>query len=72
MQEMFLKEDHPLALNLSFKISLGLLPVTLSLKPAGCGIKSSGFSDGEDGDVENSSNDWFSLVVGRIFCCLCD
>ncbi|KAF3444504.1 hypothetical protein FNV43_RR14196 [Rhamnella rubrinervis] len=49
-KEMFLKEDHPLALNLSFSISLGLLPVTLSLKPAGCGIKSSG----EDGDVENN------------------
>lgn len=60
LQEMFLKEDHPLALNLSFSISLGLLPVTLSLKPAGCGIKSSG----EDGDdVENSSNVSFSLVV---------
>ncbi|XP_048327916.2 uncharacterized protein LOC107415154 isoform X1 [Ziziphus jujuba] len=53
-KEMFLKEDHPLALNLSFKISLGLLPVTLSLKPAGCGIKSSVLSDEEAGDVENS------------------
>lgn len=64
---MFLKEDHPLALNLSFKISLGLLPVTLSLKPAGCGIKSSVLSDEEAGDVENSRNDSFTLVVGWLF-----
>lgn len=53
MQEMFLKEDHPLALNLSFSISLGLLPVTMSLKTAGCGIKSSGLPDDEAGDVES-------------------
>jgi len=31
-----------LALNLSFSTSLGLLPVTLSLKTAGCGIKNAG------------------------------
>jgi hypothetical protein len=31
-----------LALNLSFSASLGLLPVTLSLKTAGCGIKNPG------------------------------
>lgn len=42
LQEIFLKEDHPLALNLSFPISLGVLPVALSLKTAGCGIKTSG------------------------------
>lgn len=59
LQEMFLQEDHPLALNLSFSISLGLLPVTLSLKPAGCGIK----SPGETGDIENNSNYSFFLVV---------
>ncbi|GJN40069.1 hypothetical protein PR202_gb29236 [Eleusine coracana subsp. coracana] len=40
--EMFLAEDHPLVLNLSFSASLGLLPVTLSLKTAGCGIKNTG------------------------------
>lgn len=49
MQELYLKEDHPLLLNLSFSLSLGLLPVTLSLRTAGCGIKSS------TGDVEQSS-----------------
>ncbi|EXC31385.1 GPI inositol-deacylase [Morus notabilis] len=49
--EMFLKEDHPLALNLSFGISLGLLPVSLSLKTAGCGIKNS-LPDEEAADVE--------------------
>ncbi|TVU11055.1 hypothetical protein EJB05_44617 [Eragrostis curvula] len=41
-EEMFLAEDHPLALNLSFSVSLGLLPVILSLKTAGCGIKNAG------------------------------
>ncbi|XP_066397200.1 uncharacterized protein [Miscanthus floridulus] len=41
-EEIFLLEDHPLALNLSFSASLGLLPVTLSLKTAGCGIKNAG------------------------------
>jgi hypothetical protein len=39
---MFLAEDHPLVLNLSFSASLGLLPVILSLKTAGCGIKNTG------------------------------
>ncbi|XP_008783007.2 uncharacterized protein LOC103702377 isoform X2 [Phoenix dactylifera] len=48
-EELYLKEDHPLMLNLSFSISLGLLPVTLSLRTAGCGIKSS------TGDAEQSS-----------------
>lgn len=55
MQNMFLKEDHPLLLNLSFGISLGLLPVTVSLKTAGCGIKSSGLPIEEAGDTEHSS-----------------
>lgn len=37
-----MKEDHPLALNLSFSVSLGLLPVILSLRTAGCGVKATG------------------------------
>ncbi|CAN6195364.1 unnamed protein product [Urochloa humidicola] len=41
-EEIFLSEDHPLALNFSFSASLGLLPVILSLKTAGCGIKNAG------------------------------
>ncbi|KAJ7974736.1 GPI inositol-deacylase [Quillaja saponaria] len=53
-KEMLLKEDHPLAFNLSFPISLGLLPVTLSLKTAGCGIKNSEFPEEEAGDAEYS------------------
>ncbi|PKA55842.1 hypothetical protein AXF42_Ash018749 [Apostasia shenzhenica] len=40
-EEMFLKEDHPLALNLSFAVSLGVWPVTLSLRTEGCGLKDS-------------------------------
>lgn len=50
-----MKEDHPLAYNLSFAISLGLLPITLSLKTAGCGIKTSGLPDGETGDLDKDS-----------------
>ncbi|XP_042446725.1 uncharacterized protein LOC122031693 isoform X1 [Zingiber officinale] len=38
-EEILLKEDHPLAVNLSFSLSLGILPATLSLKTIGCGIK---------------------------------
>lgn len=53
-KEIFLKEDHPIAFNLSFGISLGILPVTLSLKTAGCGIKDSGLPVEEAGDTENS------------------
>ncbi|KAK1629882.1 hypothetical protein QYE76_004197 [Lolium multiflorum] len=41
-EEIFLKEDHPLALTLSFSVSLGLLPVILSLGTTGCGIKNIG------------------------------
>ncbi|WZY78897.1 hypothetical protein YC2023_025281 [Brassica napus] len=54
-KELFLKEDHPLAYNLSFAISLGLLPITLSLKTAGCGIKTSGLPDGETGDLDKDN-----------------
>ncbi|KAK6928470.1 GPI inositol-deacylase PGAP1-like, partial [Dillenia turbinata] len=53
-QEVLLKEDHPLAFNLSFPISLGLIPVTLSLRAASCGIKNAGLPVEEAGDVENS------------------
>lgn len=48
MQYTEFKEDHPLAVNISSSISLGLLPVTLSLKMTGCGIKNSA----EAGDAE--------------------
>ncbi|BAA95706.2 unnamed protein product [Arabidopsis thaliana] len=51
-KEIFLKEDHPLAYNLSFSTSLGLLPATLSLKTTGCGIKTFGLPDGETGDLD--------------------
>ncbi|XP_057525131.1 uncharacterized protein LOC130804633 isoform X2 [Amaranthus tricolor] len=52
--EILFKEDHPIALNLSFTISLGLLPVTVSLKTTGCGIKNSELSAQKDEDAENS------------------
>ncbi|XP_020531199.1 uncharacterized protein LOC18447579 isoform X1 [Amborella trichopoda] len=54
-EEIVLKEDHPLVLNFSFAISLGLLPVTLSLSTIGCGIKNSGLPVEQAGDVEHSS-----------------
>ncbi|XP_050234026.1 uncharacterized protein LOC126682404 isoform X2 [Mercurialis annua] len=53
-KELLLKEDHPLAFNVTFSISLGLLPVTLSLKTLGCGIKRSGLPSDEAGDMESS------------------
>ncbi|RZC51018.1 hypothetical protein C5167_019441 [Papaver somniferum] len=53
-QELLLEEDHPLAFNLSFSVSLGLLPITMSLKTRGCGIKNSGLPVEEAGDVEHS------------------
>ncbi|KAK9126756.1 hypothetical protein Scep_015602 [Stephania cephalantha] len=53
-QEISLKENHPLVLNLSFSISLGLLPVTLTARTTGCGIQNSGLPVEEAGDLENS------------------
>ncbi|GKV07873.1 hypothetical protein SLEP1_g19582 [Rubroshorea leprosula] len=52
--DIILKEDHSLVFNFSFAICLGLLPVALSLKTAGCGIKNSGLSGEETDDTENS------------------
>ncbi|KAF9666304.1 hypothetical protein SADUNF_Sadunf16G0215700 [Salix dunnii] len=62
-KELILKEDHPLALNLSFTVSLGLLPISLSLTTTGCGIQRSGLLAEEVGDMENSSPislSWYS------------
>ncbi|CAN6448322.1 unnamed protein product [Victoria cruziana] len=53
-EEFLLTENHPLILNLSFSISIGLLPVTLSVKTTGCGIKDSGLPIEQAGDVEHS------------------
>lgn len=58
VQDLFLKEDHPLAFNLTFAISIGLLPVTLSLRTASCGIQNSGLADEETGDIEHSSKEY--------------
>lgn len=60
---ILLKEDHPLVLNLSFSISIGLLPVTLSLETTGCGIKSSGLPVEESGDAEHSILQGFASFV---------
>ncbi|XVE84099.1 hypothetical protein DITRI_Ditri16bG0142300 [Diplodiscus trichospermus] len=53
LKDIFWKEDHPLAFNLSFAISLGILPATFSLKTAGCGIKDPGLLD-EAGDTDST------------------
>jgi len=55
MQDLVLEEAHPLAVKLSFAISVGLLPVTLSLKTVSCGIRNSGLPEEEAGDLESSS-----------------
>lgn len=57
-QEIFLKEDHPLPLNMSFSVSIGLLPVTITVRTVGCGIKSSGLPVEQAGDVEHSSKEF--------------
>nr|CAB3452976.1 unnamed protein product [Digitaria exilis] len=62
-EEIFLSEDHPLALNLSFSASLGLLPVTLSLKTAGCGIKNAG----DQMEAERNSETLLSCSVNTYF-----
>ena len=66
MQEILLEEAHPLAINLSFAISLGLLPVTLSLRTASCGIKNSGLPEEEAGDLESSSKESNPAPVGNL------
>ncbi|XP_057491133.1 uncharacterized protein LOC130776900 isoform X2 [Actinidia eriantha] len=53
-KDVTLNEDHPLALNMSFTISSGLLPIKLSVKTTGCGIKKSALPIEEAGDVEQS------------------
>ncbi|XP_019447433.1 PREDICTED: uncharacterized protein LOC109350653 isoform X1 [Lupinus angustifolius] len=53
-KELSLEESHPLAVKLSFAISLGLLPVTFSLKTVSCGIRNSGLPEEEAGDIESS------------------
>ncbi|KAH6831296.1 hydrolase [Perilla frutescens var. hirtella] len=53
-KDVTLKENHPLALSITFSVSLGILPVSLSLTTTGCGIKKSEFPIEESGDEETS------------------
>ncbi|KAK7338423.1 hypothetical protein VNO77_19032 [Canavalia gladiata] len=53
-KDLLLEEAHPLAVKLSFAISLGLVPVTLSLKTVSCGIRNSELPEEEAGDLESS------------------
>ncbi|KVH90625.1 GPI inositol-deacylase PGAP1-like protein [Cynara cardunculus var. scolymus] len=52
-KDIFIKEDHPIAMNITFSISLGLLPATVSLETTGCGIKKSGLPVEEAGDMDS-------------------
>lgn len=52
-KDIFIKEDHPIAMNITFSISLGLLPATMSLETTGCGIKKSGLPVEEAGDMDS-------------------
>ncbi|GMP29542.1 hypothetical protein CsSME_00004600 [Camellia sinensis var. sinensis] len=61
-KDIILKEDHPLAFNMSFAISLGLFPVKLSLETTGCGIKKSVLPVEEAGDLENGSKAFFMYL----------
>ncbi|OIT27446.1 hypothetical protein A4A49_59657 [Nicotiana attenuata] len=67
-KEMMLKEDHPLALILSFSVSLGLMPVTLSVKTTGCGIRKSEFTSDEFGEMEIDSKIFFLLAKRILYC----
>lgn len=52
---LVLKEDHPLAINMIFSVSLGLMPVKYFLKTTGCGIKKSDFPV-DDPDGSHATN----------------
>jgi hypothetical protein len=68
MQDVTLQENHPLIMNLSFSISMGILPVTLALKTLGCGIKDSVLAMEQTGDEEHSSKPcYFYYLSLRIF-----
>lgn len=54
-KDIFIKEDHPIAMNITFGISLGLFPATVSLETTGCGIKNSGLPVEEAGDMDTGS-----------------
>lgn len=67
LQDMFIKEDHPIVMKLTFSISLGLLPTTLSLETTGCGIKKSGLPVEESGDMDNGSKTSFRAYFCTVF-----
>lgn len=43
-----------MALNFSYSVSLGILPVTLSVQTVGCGIKNSALPVEQAGDTEQT------------------
>eukprot|EP00252_Welwitschia_mirabilis_P024612 TRINITY_DN7353_c0_g1_i1.p1 TRINITY_DN7353_c0_g1~~TRINITY_DN7353_c0_g1_i1.p1 ORF type:complete len:839 (-),score=150.73 TRINITY_DN7353_c0_g1_i1:172-2490(-) len=54
-KDVTLPENHPLVCNLSFSISMGILPVTLALKTISCGIKDPLLATEQAGDEEQNS-----------------
>ena len=55
MQEIQLVEHHPLVFNLSFSVSMGILPPTVELKTSSCGIKTSIFAKEGASDHDHTS-----------------
>ncbi|KAL4566029.1 hypothetical protein LXL04_030138 [Taraxacum kok-saghyz] len=49
--DILIKEDHPIAMNVTFGVSLGLLPATVSVETTGCGIKK--HVEEEAGDMDS-------------------
>ncbi|KAK9079209.1 hypothetical protein SSX86_000879 [Deinandra increscens subsp. villosa] len=54
-KDILIKEDHPIVINITFSISLGLLPATVSVETTGCGIKKSGLPVEEAGDMNSAT-----------------
>ncbi|KAM0018193.1 hypothetical protein Hdeb2414_s0027g00696401 [Helianthus debilis subsp. tardiflorus] len=52
-KDIFIMEDHPIVMNITFSINLGLLQATVSLETTGCGIKKSGLPVEEAGDMNS-------------------
>ncbi|KAL4589214.1 hypothetical protein LXL04_002119 [Taraxacum kok-saghyz] len=52
-KDILIKEDHPIAMNVTFGVSLGLLPATVSVVTTGCGIKNP--VEEEAGDMDSGS-----------------
>ncbi|MCO5581420.1 hypothetical protein L7F22_035304 [Adiantum nelumboides] len=53
-KDVQLVENHPLLFNLTLAVSTGVLPLTMEMKTASCGIRNSVFANEEPGDREHT------------------